>query len=200
MNVYEFSARTLDGTALPLSRYRGRPLLIVNVASKCGFTPQYAGLQALYKKYQKRGFEVLGFPCDQFGHEEPGDEAEIKQFCSLNYRVSFPMFAKIQVNGEDALPLYKYLKESCPGILGLEAVKWNFTKFLVGKDGVPIKRYAPTDKPESIEVDLKAVLGRSKPARSLRMRSPAATKSNRTKPAAARPAAKKKRPPRRKRR
>ncbi len=159
MNTYDFSALTIDGEDLPLAKFRGHPLLIVNVASKCGFTPQYEGLEALYKSYHGRGFEVLGFPCDQFGHQEPGSEAEIKQFCSLTYGVSFPMFAKINVNGEDASPLYEYLKKSLPGFLGIEAIKWNFTKFLVGKDGVPIKRYAPTDKPESIAPDIEAALG-----------------------------------------
>jgi glutathione peroxidase len=159
MNAYDFSALTIDGVDLPLSEYRGHPLLIVNVASKCGFTPQYAGLEELYKKYHQRGLEVLGFPCDQFGHQEPGNEAEIKNFCTLNYAVSFPMFAKIKVNGADAHPLYEYLKESLPGLLGLELIKWNFTKFLVGRDGAPIKRYAPADKPESIAPDVEAVLG-----------------------------------------
>ncbi len=158
MNTYDFSARTIDGVDRSLSQYRGHPLLIVNVASKCGFTPQYVGLEAIYRKYHDRGLEVLGFPCDQFGHQEPGDEAEIKAFCSLTYGVSFPMFAKIKVNGADADPLFTYLKEARPGILGLEAIKWNFTKFLVGKDGLPIKRYAPADKPESIEPDIEAVL------------------------------------------
>jgi glutathione peroxidase len=158
MTAYDFSALTIDGIDQPLSQYRGHPLLIVNVASKCGFTPQYAGLEALYEKYHARGLEVLGFPCDQFGHQEPGGEAEIKQFCSLTYGVSFPMFAKIKVNGSDAHPLYEYLKETLPGILGLEAIKWNFTKFLVGKDGVPIKRYAPADKPESMADDVEAAL------------------------------------------
>jgi glutathione peroxidase len=158
MNAYDFSALTIDGTDLPLSSYRGHPLLIVNVASKCGFTPQYAGLEALYKKYHGRGLEVLGFPCDQFGHQEPGTEAEIKEFCSLTYDVSFPMFAKIKVNGPDSHPLYEYLKSSLPGILGTEAIKWNFTKFLVGKGGEPIKRYAPADKPESMAPDIEAAL------------------------------------------
>jgi glutathione peroxidase len=158
LNTYDFAALTIDGMDLPLSQYRGHPLIIVNVASKCGFTPQYAGLEALYQKYRDRGLEVLGFPCDQFGHQEPGSEAEIKSFCSLNYGVSFPMFAKIKVNGADAHPLYEYLKESLPGILGTEGIKWNFTKFLVGKDGVPIKRYAPTEKPESLGPDVEAAL------------------------------------------
>jgi glutathione peroxidase len=158
MNTYDFSALTIDGIDLPLSHYRGHPLLIVNVASKCGFTPQYGGLETLYKKYHERGLEVLGFPCDQFGHQEPGDEAQIKNFCSLTYGVSFPMFAKIKVNGADTHPLYEYLKESLPGILGLKAIKWNFTKFLIDKDGVPKKRYAPADKPESIEAEVEAAL------------------------------------------
>lgn len=158
MSVYEYSARTIDGQEQSLAQYRGHPLLIVNVASKCGFTPQYEGLEALYRKYHERGFEVLGFPCDQFGHQEPGDEAQIKSFCSLTYGVSFPMFAKIKVNGADAHPLYRYLKEARPGLIGLEAIKWNFTKFLVGKDGEPLKRYAPADKPESLEADVEAAL------------------------------------------
>ena len=158
MTAYDFYALTIDGVDLPLSQYRGHPLLIVNVASKCGFTPQYAGLETLYKQYHERGLEVLGFPCDQFGHQEPGDEPEIKAFCSLTYGVSFPMFAKIKVNGPDAHPLYEYLKKSLPGILGTEGIKWNFTKFLVGNDGVPIKRYAPTDKPESLAPDVEAAL------------------------------------------
>jgi len=158
MNICDFSMRTIDGMDLPFSKYRDHVLLIVNVASQCGFTPQYAGLEALYKKYRERGFEVLGFPCDQFGHQEPGDEAEIKKFCSLTYGVSFPMFAKIKVNGAGADPLYAYLKGARPGLLGSEAIKWNFTKFLVGKDGVPIKRYAPADKPERIEADIEAAL------------------------------------------
>jgi glutathione peroxidase len=158
MNTYDFSALSIDGVDLPLSQYRGHPLLIVNVASKCGYTPQYTGLEALHKKYHERGLEVLGFPCDQFGHQEAGTEAEIKEFCSLSYGVDFPMFAKIKVNGPDAHPLYEYLKNALPGILGTEAIKWNFTKFLVGKDGRPIKRYAPADKPESLEPDIEAAL------------------------------------------
>jgi len=134
--------------------YRGKTLLIVNVASQCGFTPQYAGLQALYDKFKDKQFVVLGFPCNQFGHQEPSGETEIVQFCNRNYGVSFPMFAKIDVNGENAHPLYKYLKSEKPGILGTEAIKWNFTKFLVGADGTVLKRYAPSDKPEAIEADL----------------------------------------------
>ena len=158
MNTYDFTARTIDGADVPLSTYRGQPLLIVNVASKCGFTPQYAGLESLFKQYQGRGLQVLGFPCDQFGHQEPGDEAEIKSFCSLTYAVSFPMFAKIKVNGADAHPLYVYLKQARPGILGLEAIKWNFTKFLVDRHGTPTKRYAPSDKPDSMAADVEALL------------------------------------------
>ena len=158
MNIYDFSARTIDGVPQPLGQYRGQVLLVVNVASKCGFTPQYSGLETLYRKYHDRGFAVLGFPCNQFGHQEPGDEAAIREFCSLTYAVSFPMFAKINVNGADAHPLYKFLKKARPGLLGLEAIKWNFSKFLVGKDGVPIKRYAPTNKPESIAADVESAL------------------------------------------
>lgn len=158
MSVYDFSARTIDGEDRSLATYRDHALLIVNVASQCGFTPQYSGLEALYRQYRERGLVVLGFPCDQFGHQEPGDEAEIKRFCSQTYDVTFPMFAKIQVNGADAHPLYRYLKRSLPGILGLEAIKWNFTKFLVGKNGIPIKRYAPNDKPGSLEADVEMAL------------------------------------------
>ena len=159
MSAYDFSALTIDGIDLPLSQFRGHALLIVNVASKCGYTPQYAGLEELYKKYHERGLEVLGFPCNQFGHQEPGNEAEIRKFCSLNYGVSFPMFAKVKVTGPDTHPLYEYLKQSLPGILGLGAIKWNFTKFLTSKDGIPVKRYAPADKPQSIQADVEVVLG-----------------------------------------
>jgi glutathione peroxidase len=158
MNTYDFSAKTIDEDDLSLSEFRGKPLLIVNVASKCGFTPQYAGLEALYRKYRERGFEVLGFPCDQFGHQEPGADAEIKSFCTLAYGVSFPMFAKIKVNGAEAHPLYRYLKQTKPGLLGLEAIKWNFTKFLVNKNGEPVNRFGPTEKPESLEEDIAAAL------------------------------------------
>ena len=157
-NVYDFSATDIDGTEQPLNRYQGQVLLIVNVASKCGFTPQYAGLEALQRKFAGQGFEVLGFPCDQFGHQEPGDEQEIKNFCSLNYEVSFPMFAKVAVNGDGAHPLYRFLKKSAKGLLGTEAIKWNFTKFLVDRNGSIVGRYAPTDKPESIEKDVAALL------------------------------------------
>ena len=157
--AYDFSAKTLDGTELSLDAYRGKAMLVVNTASKCGFTPQYTGLEKLWREYQDKGLVVLGFPCDQFGHQEPGDEAEIRNFCSLTYDVSFPMFSKVEVNGANAHPLYKWLKSEKSGLLGLEGIKWNFTKFLVGKDGQVLKRYAPTDTPEKIERDLATVLG-----------------------------------------
>ena len=156
--VYDFTARAIDGAERSLSDYRGQPLLIVNVASRCGFTPQYAGLEALYRKHAGEGLVVLGFPCDQFGHQEPGDEAEIRAFCSTRYDVTFPMFAKIEVNGPEAHPLYQHLKQSAKGLLGTEGIKWNFTKFLVDRNGAVVKRYAPTDTPESIEKDLAGVL------------------------------------------
>lgn len=152
--IYDFSAKTIDGDEQKLSAYRGKTLLIVNVASKCGFTPQYEGLEALYRDFKPMGLVVLGFPCDQFGHQEPGDENEIKNFCSLNYEVTFPLFSKIDVNGPNAHPLYKYLKHEAKGLLGSEAVKWNFTKFLVDSTGKVRKRYAPTDTPESIKPEL----------------------------------------------
>ena len=157
--AYDFTATDIDGNARSLGEYAGKVLLIVNVASRCGFTPQYAGLETLWQDYRDRGLVVLGFPCDQFGHQEPGDEAEIKNFCSLNYDVDFPLFAKIDVNGGDAHPLYKWLKSEKGGFLGIDAIKWNFTKFLVGRDGRVIKRYAPTDTPESLEKDIEAALG-----------------------------------------
>ena len=157
-SLYDFSVRTIDGREQQLDAYRGKTLLIVNVASKCGFTPQYKGLEALYRAHQDRGLVVLGFPCDQFGHQEPGDEAEIRNFCSLNYDVSFPLFAKIEVNGDGAHPLYKYLKHEARGLLGSEAIKWNFTKFLVDKHGAVVKRYAPTDTPAAIGKELAALL------------------------------------------
>ena len=154
MSFYDIDLVTIDGTLQKMEVYRGKTLLIVNVASQCGFTPQYEGLQALYEQFKDRGFVVLGFPCNQFGQQEPSGEAEIEQFCSKNFSVTFPMFAKIDVNGANAHPLYQYLKSEKPGILGTEAIKWNFTKFLVGPDGTVLKRYAPNDKPETIQADL----------------------------------------------
>ena len=156
--LHEISVKTLEGEQRLLADWSGQVLLIVNVASRCGFTPQYTGLEALYRRHKARGFAVLGFPCDQFGHQEPGDAAEIRQFCSLNYEVSFPLFAKIEVNGADAHPLYALLKKARPGLLGTEAIKWNFTKFLVGRDGTVLQRYAPTDKPESLDEAISAAL------------------------------------------
>ncbi|HMM77124.1 MAG TPA: glutathione peroxidase [Gammaproteobacteria bacterium] len=158
MNFYDIDLVTLDGQPQKLDAYRGKTLLIVNVASRCGFTPQYVGLQALYDKFKDQGFVVLGFPCNQFGHQEPGSAAEIAEFCTTSYGVTFPMFEKTEVNGANAHPLYQYLKSEKAGILGTEAIKWNFTKFLVGPDGTVLKRYAPTDKPEVIEADLAATL------------------------------------------
>jgi glutathione peroxidase len=157
-SVYDFSARDIDGNERSLAEFRGKTLLIVNVASKCGFTPQYTGLEALWRTDRDQGLVVLGFPCDQFGHQEPGDEAEIRSFCATSYDVSFPMFAKIEVNGEGAHPLYKWLKSEGKGILGSESIKWNFTKFLVDRNGQVVKRYAPTDTPEKIGKDLKSQL------------------------------------------
>jgi len=158
MTLYEFTVKTIDGQTETMESYRGQVLLIVNVASKCGFTGQYAGLEALYRSYQHKGFAVLGFPCDQFAHQEPGSEAEIQSFCSLTYDVTFPLFAKIEVNGSGAHPLYKYLKKAQPGLFGSEAIKWNFTKFLVNREGAVLKRYAPTDTPEKIEGDLRGLI------------------------------------------
>ena len=157
--AYDFSAKTIDGDEQSLTDYKGKAMLVVNVASKCGFTPQYAGLEKLYRKYEKEGLVVLGFPCDQFGHQEPGDEEEIKNFCSLSYDVSFPMYAKVDVNGAKAHPLWKWLQKQKAGLLGMEGIKWNFTKFLVDKHGNVVKRYAPTDTPAKIEKDLASVLG-----------------------------------------
>jgi glutathione peroxidase len=158
-SVYDFEAKSIDGNTVKLDAYKGKTLLIVNVASKCGFTPQYEGLEALYKKHKDQGLVILGFPCDQFGHQEPGEESQIKDFCSLTYGVDFPMFAKIEVNGDNAHPLYKYLKNEEKGILGTTAIKWNFTKFLVDKSGKVLKRYGSMDKPESIEKDIVPLLG-----------------------------------------
>ncbi len=159
MSIYDFEVKTIDGQPQKLDAYRGRVLLIVNVASKCGYTPQYAGLEALHRKYKDKGFAVLGFPCNQFGQQEPGNETEIKNFCAQNYNVTFPMFTKIEVNGGHTHPLYKYLKSEKKGLLGTESIKWNFTKFLINKNGSVVKRYAPGDAPESIEKDLSSLLG-----------------------------------------
>lgn len=156
--VYDLSARSIEGQEQSLSLYRGKVLLVVNVASRCGFTPQYTGLEALQQRFSDRGFAVLGFPCDQFGHQEPGDEAEIKKFCSLTYNVSFPMFAKIEVNGPATHPVYALLKSEAKGLLGSESIKWNFTKFLVDREGRVVRRYAPQDKPESIAADIESLL------------------------------------------
>jgi len=150
MSVYEYSARLIDGQEQSLSAWRGQALLIVNVASRCGFTPQYSGLTALHRRFHERGFCVLGFPCNQFGHQEPGDEAQIRAFCSTQYQVSFPLFAKIEVNGAHAHPLYRYLCKALPGLLGFRAIKWNFTKFLISPVGEPVRRFAPAERPESL--------------------------------------------------
>jgi glutathione peroxidase len=156
--LYDFSVSDIGGKPVSLGRYKGKVLLIVNTASECGFTPQYKGLEALYEKLHDRGFEVLGFPCNQFGAQEPGSEAEIATFCERNYGVTFPLFAKIDVNGDATAPLYRYLKKEKPGLLGSEAIKWNFTKFLVDRNGRVVARYAPNDTPESIERDVEKLL------------------------------------------
>jgi len=157
--VHDFSAETLTGQPKPLSDFRGQVLLIVNVASRCGFTPQYEGLEALQTAYGPKGFSVLGFPCDQFGHQEPGDADEIERFCTLTYGVTFPMFAKIEVNGPGAHPLYAFLENARRGLLGSARIKWNFTKFLVGRDGAPVARYAPNVEPKAIAPDIEKALG-----------------------------------------
>ena len=159
MSIYDIEVTTIDGRPETLARYRGRTLLIVNVASKCGFTPQYKGLEQLHRSYHDRGFDVLGFPCDQFGHQEPGDEAAIRDFCSLTYDVTFPMFAKVLVNGPNAHPVYQYLKAEKGGLLGSRSIKWNFTKFLVSPAGKVIKRYGSRDTPAAIEADIAELLG-----------------------------------------
>src|SRR5690554_3250461 len=156
--VFDFSADNIAGEQVDLAQYRGKVLLVVNTASKCGFTPQYKGLQALYTKYREQSLEVLGFPCNQFGQQEPGDSAQINEFCEINFGVDFPLFGKIDVNGSDAHPLYKHLKKEAPGLLGSQAVKWNFTKFLINREGEVVKRYAPTDKPESLAKDIEKLL------------------------------------------
>lgn len=158
MNIYDFKAKLTDANEVSLSDYKGKTLLIVNTASACGFTPQYEGLENLYRKYKDNGLMIMAFPSNQFGKQEPGSDAEIKEFCDLKFKISFPLFSKIEVNGDNAHPLYQYLKEALPGLLGSKAVKWNFTKFLIDKEGKPVKRYAPTDTPESIEKDIAAIL------------------------------------------
>ncbi|TGU71417.1 glutathione peroxidase [Geomonas terrae] len=157
-SIFEIQVQTADGETKTLGEYRGQVMLIVNTASKCGFTPQYKGLEALYRKYASQGFVVLGFPCNQFGAQEPGDAAEIQNFCSLTYDVTFPLFAKIDVNGPEAAPIFQYLKTAAKGLLGSEAIKWNFTKFLVDRHGKVLERYAPTTTPESLEKDVEAAL------------------------------------------
>jgi glutathione peroxidase len=156
--AFDFQATTLDGKPVDLAAFRGKVLLIVNTASQCGFTPQYQGLQALHERYRAQGLEVLGFPCNQFGGQEPGDAAEIGAFCERNFGVSFPLFGKVEVNGEGAHPLWRWLTEEAPGLLGSKAVKWNFTKFLVRRDGSVFKRYPPQASPESIAQDVEALL------------------------------------------
>jgi len=157
-SIYDFEALGIDGRPVPLSSFKGRALLIVNTASACGFTPQFAGLEELHKAYGPQGLVVLGFPCNQFGAQDPGNNTEIASFCQLNYGVSFPMMAKIDVNGTGAHPLYQWLTKEAPGLLGTKAIKWNFTKFLVDKNGQVVKRYAPTDKPKSLGKDIEAAL------------------------------------------
>ena len=158
MSIYDFKVKTIEGKEQSLSNYKGKVLLIVNVASKCGFTPQYAGLEKLYATYHDKGLEVLGFPCNQFRNQEPEDEKAIQSFCTLNFGVKFPMFSKIKVNGNDAHPLYKYLKKEQTGFLGTESIKWNFTKFLVDKEGTVVDRYGSATKPSEIDEDIKKLL------------------------------------------
>ena len=157
-SVYDFSALQINGRTIALKKYEGKPMLIVNTASACGFTPQFAGLEKLHATYGARGLVVLGFPCNQFGAQDPGSNTEIAEYCRLNYGVSFPMMAKIDVNGGQAAPLYQWLSAQAPGLLGSKAIKWNFTKFLVSKDGAVLKRYAPTDTPQSLAADIEAAL------------------------------------------
>ncbi|MDP3253775.1 MAG: glutathione peroxidase [Hydrogenophaga sp.] len=157
-SIYDFEAQSIDGKTVSLAQFRGKPLLIVNTASACGFTPQFGGLEKLHQTYGSRGLVVLGFPCNQFGSQDPGSNDEISSFCQLNYGVSFPMMSKVDVNGDAAHPLYQWLTAEAPGLLGSKAIKWNFTKFLVGKDGRVIKRYAPQDAPEKLGADVEAAL------------------------------------------
>jgi glutathione peroxidase len=156
--LYDFTVDDIKGKAVDLGRYKGKVLLVVNTAGECGFTPQYKGLEALYEKYRGKGLEVLGFPCNQFGAQEPGTEDEIASFCELNYGVTFPLFAKVDVNGDNTAPVYKYLKSAKPGLLGSETIKWNFTKFLVDRGGNVLARFAPKDTPESIAADIEKAL------------------------------------------
>ena len=157
-DIYDFSVKDIRGKTVKLDAYKGKALLIVNTASKCGFTPQYKGLETLYGKLHGNGLEILGFPCNQFGEQEPGDAKEIESFCEVNYGVTFPLFAKVDVNGDEAAPLYKYLKSAKPGLLGTEAIKWNFTKFLVDRNGVVVERYAPKVEPAAIAGDIEKLL------------------------------------------
>ena len=157
-SLYDISVDDINGKPVKLSKYKGKVLLIVNTASECGFTPQYKGLEALYEKFHAKGLEVLGFPCNQFGAQEPGDEKAIEQFCEVNYGVTFPMFAKVDVNGDEASPLFKHLKSAKKGILGSETIKWNFTKFLVDRDGNVVERYAPKTEPKELEKDVRTLL------------------------------------------
>ncbi len=159
MSIYEFSAVDIQGNERAMSEFKGKVVLVVNTASKCGFTPQYEGLEDMYKELHEQGLEILGFPCNQFGQQEKGDDTQIAGFCMKNYGVSFPMFSKVDVNGDDAHPLYAFLKKQAPGVLGSKGIKWNFTKFLIGKDGEVLKRFAPTSKPQDIAVEVKALLG-----------------------------------------
>ena len=158
MSIYDIEVTTIDGVVQRLDVFRGRMLLIVNVASRCGYTSQYRGLEALYRRHRDRGFAVLGFPCDQFGHQEPGTDADIRRFCTLTYNVTFPMFSKIKVNGDQTHPLYKLLKSEKKGMFGLEGIKWNFTKFLVDREGTVVKRYGSRETPEEIEPDVVTLL------------------------------------------
>lgn len=157
-SIYDFSANSIEGQPVSLSAYKDKVLLIVNTASQCGFTPQYQGLQSIYNKYENQGFSVLGFPCNQFGQQEPGSANEIQSFCEARFGVSFPLFQKVDVNGENAHPLFKYLTKAAPGIFGTAGIKWNFTKFLVDRSGKVVKRYPSTTKPEDIEKDIQALL------------------------------------------
>jgi glutathione peroxidase len=157
-NIYDFEVTTINGKASKLNKYKGKVLLVVNTASKCGLTPQFKGLESLYKKYKDKGLEIIGFPCNQFGQQDPGTNDEIQEFCQMNYGVSFPMYAKIDVNGNNTHPLYQHLKDEAPGLLGSKKIKWNFTKFLVNKNGDVIKRFAPTVTPEKLESEIKAAL------------------------------------------